>query len=58
MAGIKDLNRERLSLTPHDGGTRAAWKDNPKLQLKCYVGRDNSFKDGYGRLFGIGHLQP
>lgn len=51
VAGIKDLNRERLSLTPHDGGTRAAWKDNSKLQLKCYVGRDNSFKDGYGRLF-------
>lgn len=26
------------------------WKDDPELQLKCYIGKDDSFKDVYGRM--------
>lgn len=50
-AGLNPICLERLSLTPHDGGNRFAWKDNPRLQLKCFDGKDNSFKDTYGRMF-------
>lgn len=50
-AGLLEKNRKRLAKTPKDGGTRMAWKDDPELQLKCYEGRDNSFKDVYGRMF-------
>ena len=27
-----------------------AWKNDPELQLKTYRGKDNSFRDVYGRL--------
>lgn len=43
-------NMERLKKTPCNGGSRLAWKDDPILQLKCYIGKDNSFRDVYGRL--------
>ncbi len=48
---LSDINLERLNLVPHDGGTRIAFKDDPRLQLNCYIGRDNSFRDVYGRMF-------
>ena len=41
----------RLMATPHDGGNRLSWKDDPELQLPCYVGKDDSFKDNYGRIW-------
>jgi DNA (cytosine-5)-methyltransferase 1 len=50
-AGLKPICIERLAVTPHDGGDRFSWKDNPNLQLKCFIGKDNSFKDTYGRMF-------
>ena len=50
-AGLKPICIERLMLTPHDGGDRFAWKNNPRLQLKCFIGKDTSFKDTYGRMF-------
>ena len=40
-----------MQKTAKNGGTRIAWKDDPELQLPCYIGRDNSFKDVYGRMF-------
>ncbi len=49
-AGLSDNNKKRLQLTPHDGGTRAAWKDTA-LQIPAYKGKDNSFQDIYGRMF-------
>lgn len=49
-AGLSEVNLKRLELTPHDGGTRAAWKDTD-LQIKAYVGKDNSFYDVYGRMY-------
>lgn len=50
-AGLESKNLKRLEKTPHDGGTRLSWKDDPELQLPCYVGNDNSFVDVYGRMF-------
>jgi DNA (cytosine-5)-methyltransferase 1 len=49
-AGISDNNLKRLMITPHDGGTRIAWKDSD-LQIPAYINKDNSFQDIYGRMF-------
>ena len=43
-------NLKRLLMTPHNGGTRMAWK-NTDLQINAYVGKDNSFQDVYGRMY-------
>ncbi len=51
VAGLQEKNKKRLAKTKKDGGTRVAWKDDPELQLVCYIGKDNSFKDVYGRMF-------
>lgn len=50
VASLSEKNLRRLKLTPEDGGTRKAWKDDPELQLDAYKGKDNSFRDVYGRL--------
>ena len=49
-SGLSDKNKQRLALTPHNGGTRAAWK-NTELQIPAYMGKDNSFQDIYGRMY-------
>lgn len=51
VAGLSTKNIERLKLIPKDGGTRHAFANNPDLQLPCFVGKDNIFKDTYGRLW-------
>lgn len=48
---LTPINMERIQAVPHNGGTRIAFRDNPNLQLNCYINRDNSFRDVYGRLF-------
>jgi DNA (cytosine-5)-methyltransferase 1 len=50
-AGLSEKCIERLKLTPKDGGNRLSWSTNPRLQLKTYIGKDDSFKDSYGRMF-------
>ncbi|CAJ2377685.1 MAG: DNA (cytosine-5-)-methyltransferase [Arenicellales bacterium IbO2] len=50
VSALSEKNLARLKSTTPDGGTRMAWKDNHELQLKTYRGRDNSFRDVYGRL--------
>lgn len=50
VAGLNEINMRRLAKTEKDGGTRMGWKDDPELQLACYIGKDNSFKDVYGRM--------
>ena len=47
---LSELNLRRIRAVKHDGGTRMAFKDDPDLQLRCYIGKDNSFRDVYGRL--------
>lgn len=48
---LTPINLNRIRLVKKNGGTRMAFKDNPELQLKCYIGRDHSFRDVYGRLY-------
>ncbi|WP_423907537.1 DNA cytosine methyltransferase [Candidatus Spongiihabitans sp.] len=50
VASLSEKNLRRVKLTPKNGGTRKAWKDDPELQLKAYKGKDDSFRDVYGRL--------
>jgi DNA (cytosine-5)-methyltransferase 1 len=49
-AALSAKNRSRISLTPPDGGTRIAWKDDPDLQISAYRGKDAIFQDVYGRM--------
>ena len=49
-SSLAPINIKRLINTPLNGGSRLAWKDNPALQLRCYIGKDHSFTDVYGRL--------
>ena len=48
---LSPINIKRLTKTPHDGGTRLAYKDDPELLQECYRGKDHYFIDVYGRLF-------
>lgn len=47
---LAPINMKRLLRTSKNGGSRIEWKDDEELQLKCYIGKDNSFRDVYGRL--------
>ena len=47
---VAPINLKRLQRTTKNGGSRMEWKDDKELQLKCYIGKDNSFRDVYGRL--------
>ena len=50
VSDLSEKNLSRLRKTPKNGGTRMAWKDDPELQIPAYRGKDNSFRDVYGRL--------
>ena len=51
VAGLSADSLKRMALTPHNGGNRLSWANQPQLQLKCYIGRDDIFKDNYGRMW-------
>lgn len=51
VAGLSDLCLRRIRKTSHNGGSRLDWADDSELQLKCFIGRDNSFKDTFGRMW-------
>ncbi|MGN6603024.1 MAG: DNA cytosine methyltransferase [Ginsengibacter sp.] len=50
-ASLSSKNIERLKYVKKDGGNRHGFSDIPNLQLKCFVGKDDSFKDTFGRLW-------
>ncbi|VEJ20317.1 putative cytosine-specific methyltransferase [Neisseria animaloris] len=50
-AALSDINLKRLALIPKNGGNRLAFAHIPELQLKCFIGKDDSFKDTFGRLW-------
>lgn len=50
-AGLSDINLKRLIKTKKDGGNRLDWKDEEELQLKCFIGKDENFKDTFGRMW-------
>ena len=51
VAGLDSICIERLKYVEKDGGNRFGFSDIKKLQLKCFIGRDSSFKDTFGRLW-------
>ncbi|HEY5593259.1 MAG TPA: DNA cytosine methyltransferase [Paludibacter sp.] len=51
VAGLQHICIERMKHIEKDGGNRLAFANIPHLQLKCFIGRDNSFKDTFGRLW-------
>jgi len=50
-AGLSKVNLTRLSYVEKDGGNRMGFANIPELQLDCFIGRDDSFKDTFGRLW-------
>lgn len=48
---ISDLTLKRLQKVKKNGGNRLGFANDPELQLSCFVGRDSSFKDTFGRLW-------
>ena len=50
-ASLTDINKKRLKCVKKDGGDRFSFADNSELQLNCFIGRDDSFKDTFGRLW-------
>lgn len=51
VAGLKQINLDRLAITPKDGGTRLSYVNNEKLAPKCHIGKTNGFNDVYGRMW-------
>jgi len=50
-SALQPQNLERIRVTPGSGGDRSSWKDNVSLQIDAYKGRDQIFRDVYGRMF-------
>lgn len=51
VPNLSELTLRRLKEVKKDGGNRLSFANNPELQLNCFIGRDNSFKDTFGRLW-------
>ncbi len=51
VPSISDTNKKRLKKVAKNGGNRFGFANDPELQLDCFIGRDNSFKDTFGRLW-------
>lgn len=51
VANITPVTLKRLKKVKKDGGDRLGFADDPELQLNCFIGRDKSFKDTFGRLW-------
>ncbi len=50
-AGLSEVNLARLEHIEKDGGNRMSFANIPELQLDCFIGKDDSFKDTFGRLW-------
>lgn len=51
VASLSEINKERLKYIQKDGGNRLGFADEESLQLNCFIGRSDSFKDTFGRLW-------
>lgn len=51
VPNISEINKKRLEKVEKNGGNRLGFADDPELQLDCFVGKDDSFKDTFGRLW-------
>ena len=50
-ASLSRNNISRIELTPQSGGDRSSWRNNKKLQIAAYEGKDDIFRDVYGRMY-------
>ncbi len=50
-AKLSPDNIRRIKLTPKSGGDRSSWRDNDELQIAAYKGKDDIFRDVYGRMY-------
>jgi DNA (cytosine-5)-methyltransferase 1 len=50
-AALTEQNLKRIRLTPKSGGNSSSWRKIPELQIPAYRGRDDVFRDVYGRMF-------
>ncbi|MFY1613427.1 DNA cytosine methyltransferase [Macellibacteroides fermentans] len=48
---LSDINKKRLKKVSKDGGNRLEFANDPELQLNCFIGKDEAFKDTFGRLW-------
>lgn len=51
VANLAPITLKRLQKVKKNGGDRLGFANDPKLQLPCFVGKDSSFKDTFGRLW-------
>lgn len=51
VAGLSEKGLKRILKTRCDGGNRLDWADDAELQLDCFIGKDDCFKDTYGRMW-------
>ena len=51
VSAMSDLNKRRISKVKKDGGSRLDFAKDPELQLQCFIGKDESFQDTFGRLW-------
>ncbi len=49
-SSLSEKNLKRIALTEKSGGTRLSWSSDPDLQIPAYEGRDEIFRDVYGRM--------
>jgi DNA (cytosine-5)-methyltransferase 1 len=51
VPNISEINKKRLEKVSKNGGNRFGFANDPELQLKCFIGKDESFRDTFGRLW-------
>ncbi|WP_339723676.1 DNA cytosine methyltransferase [Maribacter stanieri] len=51
VAGLKQINIDRLKLTKKDGGSRMSYANNEDLVPQCHKNDTTNFKDTYGRIW-------
>lgn len=51
VPSISEINKRRLAKVAKNGGNRLGFANDPELQLPCFVGKEDSFKDTFGRLW-------
>jgi len=50
-ASLSKDNLRRIRLTPKSGGDRSSWGGDADLQIAAYQGKDDIFRDVYGRMY-------
>jgi len=51
VSDLTPITLKRLKKVNKNGGDRLGFANDPELQLKCFIGKDTSFKDTFGRLW-------